>query len=152
LRGSILGVLKEIEEKRINGKNLISDINLIAEVAEEVMGGTSGSLYSIFFSGLGAALGRIAAGGEEKIEAKHWSEAAESALANLYLCKFKLYQGEVIASRLIFIDEQSLALDRPVEPSSILWKPMSSISRASRAISTVRRKLRWKLRTRRRSS
>lgn len=38
--------MKAIKEGKLNGKNVIEDISVIAEVVEEDMGGTSGALYS----------------------------------------------------------------------------------------------------------
>lgn len=46
LEAGAKGILKAIKEGKIQGKNAIEDIGVIAEVVEEDMGGTSGALYS----------------------------------------------------------------------------------------------------------
>lgn len=46
LEAGAKGVLKAIKEGKIQGKNIIEDIGVIAEVVEDDMGGTSGALYS----------------------------------------------------------------------------------------------------------
>ena len=46
LEAGAKGVLKAMKEGRLIGKNAIEEINVIAEVVEEDMGGTSGALYS----------------------------------------------------------------------------------------------------------
>jgi dihydroxyacetone kinase len=46
LEAGAKGVLKAIEQGKIQGKNVIEDIGVIAEVVEDDMGGTSGALYS----------------------------------------------------------------------------------------------------------
>jgi dihydroxyacetone kinase len=43
------GVLKAIEEQKLDGKDLIQTMRQISEVADEAMGGTSGALYSYVF-------------------------------------------------------------------------------------------------------
>lgn len=44
------GVLAKIKSDEIKGDDLIRSIIIIAQVAEEAMGGTSGALYSYEFS------------------------------------------------------------------------------------------------------
>lgn len=39
-------VLKEIEEGRITGEDVVGSVISVSRVAEEQMGGTSGALYS----------------------------------------------------------------------------------------------------------
>jgi dihydroxyacetone kinase len=46
LEAGAKAILKAIKEGKLNGKNVIEDISVIAEVVEEDMGGTSGALYS----------------------------------------------------------------------------------------------------------
>ena len=48
------------------------------------MGGTSGSLYSIFFAGLAAALGSSAS---TDLTPESWAAALLIALENLYKCE-----------------------------------------------------------------
>lgn len=98
LEAGAKGVLKAIREGRLTGKNVIEDVNVIAQVVEEDMGGTSGALYSqvqvysgadtgsIFFAGLGKAL-RDAAGSVQTTSPRVWSTAGAEALATLYKCR-----------------------------------------------------------------
>jgi dihydroxyacetone kinase len=83
-------VLEAIQTRRLNGQNVIHDIQVIAETTEEVMGGTSGSLYSIFFSGLAVALRSAASAGTETVTPEIWAGAARQALVNLYKCESAL--------------------------------------------------------------
>lgn len=46
LEAGAKALLKAIAEGKLNGKNVIEDVGVIAEVVEEDMGGTSGALYS----------------------------------------------------------------------------------------------------------
>lgn len=46
LEAGAKALLKAIKEGKLNGKNVIEDVSVIAEVVEEDMGGTSGALYS----------------------------------------------------------------------------------------------------------
>lgn len=80
-------LLKAIKDGKLNGKNVIEAISVIAEVVEEDMGGTSGALYSIFFSGLGKALRDQHAAGAKSTTPEVWAKAAEEALTILYKCK-----------------------------------------------------------------
>ena len=50
------------------------------------MGGTSGALYSIFFSGLGKALRDQHAEGAKETTPEVWAKASEEALSILYKC------------------------------------------------------------------
>ncbi|ORX36613.1 putative dihydroxyacetone kinase 1 [Kockovaella imperatae] len=84
LEAGAKGILKAIETGNIDGKNVIRDIGTIAEVVEEDMGGTSGALYSIFFSGLGKGLRDAAKSGSKSTTSEIWSEAAQEALSILY--------------------------------------------------------------------
>ena len=83
--------MKRLDDGTINGANIIADIHALADVAEEVMGGTSGSLYSIFFSGLASALNDS---GATEMSTAVWSECLQAALANLYKCTFFLAHPE----------------------------------------------------------
>ncbi|KAF8906238.1 Dak1 domain-containing protein [Gymnopilus junonius] len=76
-------VLSKVSSGDISGDNLIRSVITIAQAAEEVMGGTSGALYSIFFSGLAQGIqSSVPQDGEVTPEA--WSEALKFALAKLY--------------------------------------------------------------------
>jgi dihydroxyacetone kinase len=46
LEAGARGVLEAIQSRKMGGKNVIEDIKVISEVCDEVMGGTSGALYS----------------------------------------------------------------------------------------------------------
>ncbi len=46
LEAGAKAVLKAIDTGKLKGQNVIEDIDVIAEVVEEDMGGTSGALYS----------------------------------------------------------------------------------------------------------
>ncbi|KAF7983385.1 hypothetical protein HWV62_22391 [Athelia sp. TMB] len=52
LKSGASGVLSRLESGQINGQDIVGSTIEIARVAEEHMGGTSGALYSIFFSAL----------------------------------------------------------------------------------------------------
>ncbi|WVQ85069.1 dihydroxyacetone kinase [Cryptococcus sp. DSM 104549] len=84
LEAGAKGILKAIEQGKLKGENTVEDIRVIAEVVEEDMGGTSGALYSIFFSGLGKALRDAAVDGQKSTTPEVWSKAAASALETLY--------------------------------------------------------------------
>ena len=113
LEAGAKALLKAISEGTLAGKNIIEDVNVIAEVVEEDMGGTSGALYSlvlpsalifdtvrereivligfgcrIFFAGLGKALRDAAVKGEKTTTPQVWSTAATEALSILYKCVF----------------------------------------------------------------
>ncbi|KAF4594267.1 Dihydroxyacetone kinase 2 [Pleurotus pulmonarius] len=82
LKGGAEAVLKKIEDDVINGANVIQDMVVISQIAEEAMGGTSGALYSIFFSALAQGLQSNLPGGHTV--AKAWSVSLSSALEKLY--------------------------------------------------------------------
>ena len=104
LEAGAKGVLKAIEQGKIQGKNVIEDIKVIAEVVEDDMGGTSGALYSyvsttctrgqghvtdtrrIFFAGLGRSLRESANGGASSTTPEVWAKAASDAQETLYKC------------------------------------------------------------------
>lgn len=98
----LLGVLKKIQDGTINGNDVIGAVNTIAAVAEEVMGGTSGALYSfvhffvqvtssylfksrfsIFFSGLSQGL-QASRQNSPVVTPQLWALALTSALTKLY--------------------------------------------------------------------
>ncbi|KAK0466143.1 dihydroxyacetone kinase [Desarmillaria tabescens] len=75
--------LKAGSEGNIKGIDLVNDIVDIAKVAEKKMGGTSGALYSIFFSGLAQGL-QANAGSSTTVTDDIWKLALSDALAKLY--------------------------------------------------------------------
>ena len=46
LKGGATAVLRAIEEGRVSGRDIVSSLIAISQVAEEQMGGTSGALFS----------------------------------------------------------------------------------------------------------
>ncbi|WWC86097.1 dihydroxyacetone kinase [Kwoniella dendrophila CBS 6074] len=84
LEAGAKAILKVIESGKLKGENVIEDIQLIAEVVEDDMGGTSGALYSIFFSGLGKSLRDLANQGNKQTTPEVWSKASKEALDVLY--------------------------------------------------------------------
>ncbi|KAJ6601042.1 dihydroxyacetone kinase [Mycena vulgaris] len=85
LKAGAQGVMKEIEAHSITGADLVGDVVAIAKVAETCMGGTSGALYSIFFSAL--AQGIQAAASESATATatpELWGAALSAALTKLY--------------------------------------------------------------------
>jgi len=84
LKNGAAGVLKLISDGRINGANLIGDVGAIADAVGDQMDGTSGALYSIFFSALAQAL-YDAAGNEKTLGSRQiGAEVLSSALDRLY--------------------------------------------------------------------
>ncbi|KAG6840249.1 hypothetical protein C0991_007942 [Blastosporella zonata] len=79
----ISAVLKNLSEGKINGDNLGGSIISVAQVAEEAMGGTSGALYSIFFSALAQGLHSNSTV-NASVTPEAWSKALTSALVKLY--------------------------------------------------------------------
>ncbi|TFK29675.1 dihydroxyacetone kinase 1 [Coprinopsis marcescibilis] len=84
LKAGAQAVLSLIKEGRINGDNIISSLIAVSQVAEEAMGGTSGALYSIFFSGLaqGFQFQSIQSGSTATLE--QWKTALGLALDKLF--------------------------------------------------------------------
>ncbi|PPQ64770.1 hypothetical protein CVT24_007856 [Panaeolus cyanescens] len=83
LKAGAEAVLGKIQNGQISGENVAQLVITIAKVAEEAMGGTSGALYSIFFSGLAQGL-QANATPNEVITPEVWSRALNSALEKLY--------------------------------------------------------------------
>ncbi|KAF9460518.1 Dak1 domain-containing protein [Collybia nuda] len=77
-------VLAKIREGNIKGTDLVGSIITISQVAEEVMGGTSGALYSIFFSALAQGLQTQISDAETTVTPQIWGLALTSALTKLY--------------------------------------------------------------------
>ncbi|TFK39853.1 Dak1 domain-containing protein [Crucibulum laeve] len=84
LKAGAEGVLKKIEEGSIDGNDVVRSVIKIAQIAEEAMGGTSGALYSIFFSGLAQGLQAQSQESGATITPQVWGEALSSALTKLY--------------------------------------------------------------------
>ncbi|EJD07701.1 dihydroxyacetone kinase [Fomitiporia mediterranea MF3/22] len=86
LKAGAEGVLKEIDNGTITGSDTIGAILTIAKQAEEQMGGTSGALYSIFFSSLAQGLVSAAATTSQvsSVTPNVWSSALDYALNRLY--------------------------------------------------------------------
>ncbi|KIY51925.1 dihydroxyacetone kinase [Fistulina hepatica ATCC 64428] len=82
LKAGAEGVLKKVQEGTITGDNVVQSTIAIAQVAEEAMGGTSGALYSIFFSGLAQGLNQARSGPQATPET--WTKALTYALDKLY--------------------------------------------------------------------
>ncbi|KAJ3515185.1 hypothetical protein NLJ89_g1917 [Agrocybe chaxingu] len=83
LKAGAEGVLAKIESGDITGQDIPRSIITIAQVAEEAMGGTSGALYSIFFSGLSQGL-HANASRDAQVTPQVWAKALKSALDKLY--------------------------------------------------------------------
>ncbi|KAI0766592.1 dihydroxyacetone kinase [Trametes elegans] len=83
LKAGASGVLRNIKSGRITGDDVVGSIIAIAQVAEEDMGGTSGALYSIFFSALAQGL-QAKYEGAKTLSPALWSAALSHALAKLY--------------------------------------------------------------------
>ncbi|KAJ7731224.1 dihydroxyacetone kinase [Mycena metata] len=81
LKAGAQGVEKAIAEGRIAGTDLVADVLAIAKVAETAMGGTSGALYSIFFSALAQGLQSSSSTGAGD---ELWGAALSAALTKLY--------------------------------------------------------------------
>ncbi|KAJ3569259.1 hypothetical protein NP233_g5175 [Leucocoprinus birnbaumii] len=81
LKAGAEAVLKKIDEGAIRGDDVAGSVFSISQISEEVMGGTSGALYSIFFSGLSQSL-QSAAG--DTVIASTWAQSLKSSLDNLY--------------------------------------------------------------------
>ncbi|EIW79314.1 dihydroxyacetone kinase [Coniophora puteana RWD-64-598 SS2] len=82
LKAGASAVLKKLEEGVITGEDVVGSAITIADVAENNMGGTSGALYSIFFSALAQNLITSASGSEAT--SATWEKALRGALDRLY--------------------------------------------------------------------
>lgn len=81
LKAGASDILKKLADGSIDGHNVGGAMISIAQTAEEVMGGTSGALYSIFFSALAQGL---QAQDREVVDHQVWANALVSALSKLY--------------------------------------------------------------------
>jgi len=77
-------VLKQLAAGNIKGNDVVSAMITIAQVAEEEMGGTSGGLYSIFFSALAQGLETSAGKATGVASDQIWTTALTSTLAKFY--------------------------------------------------------------------
>jgi len=85
LKGGAEATLEAMKAGLINGDDILNSVLEISRIAEEKMGGTSGALYSIFFSALGQGLAdatKASPGGA--VTSQVWTQAASHALETLY--------------------------------------------------------------------
>ncbi|KAM6497094.1 dihydroxyacetone kinase [Amanita muscaria] len=83
LKAGAEAVLAKITDGSIDGHDIVRSIIAMASAAEESMGGTSGALYSIFFSGLAQGLHQLTQG-ESTVTGIGWVNAGRIALDKLY--------------------------------------------------------------------
>ncbi|ORY73441.1 Dak1 domain-domain-containing protein [Leucosporidium creatinivorum] len=85
LKSGAEGVEARMASNGVSDKDVVKAMVAIGEVVEKEMGGTSGGLYSIFFSALAKGLLEAAKEkGEEKATAEVWARGLELALNTLY--------------------------------------------------------------------
>ncbi|KAI5120375.1 hypothetical protein M0805_006897 [Coniferiporia weirii] len=84
LKAGAEGVLKEIDAGNITGTDVIQTLLNVAKQTEEQMGGTSGALYSIFFTSLVQGFIAMDASQGSKATIEVWSSALTFALGRLY--------------------------------------------------------------------
>ncbi|KIY64086.1 dihydroxyacetone kinase [Cylindrobasidium torrendii FP15055 ss-10] len=82
LKGGADSVKAAVKAGEITGEDIIADMVVVAKIAAKDMGGTSGALYSIFFSGLAQALKANASAGS--ISDDVWKKSLGDALDKLY--------------------------------------------------------------------
>lgn len=83
LRGCSEAVLKALKEGKIPLDRATATILGIGQVIESAMGGTSGAIYALFFTGLVQGLLESTSDAKEPATTKHWGHAAVVALDNL---------------------------------------------------------------------
>ncbi|KAI0270926.1 Dak1 domain-containing protein [Russula aff. rugulosa BPL654] len=83
LRTGARAVLAHLRAGSISGEDVIGALIAVSEVAAEKMGGTSGALYSIFFSALARAL-TVTASSAGVVAVQDWSRAISTARERLY--------------------------------------------------------------------
>ncbi|KAF8518010.1 dihydroxyacetone kinase [Hysterangium stoloniferum] len=76
-------VLRAVDSGAANGEDVIGAIGQIAKAVGDGMDGTSGALYSIFFSALVQGM-HDSADGKNQITLEIWTEALRSSLSKLY--------------------------------------------------------------------
>jgi len=75
-----------LDDGRISGEDVIGSIGQIARAVAEGMDGTSGALYSIFFSGLVQGLYEVTeSDGKNGVNKEVWTKALRIALNKLYM-------------------------------------------------------------------
>ncbi|KAJ6479285.1 dihydroxyacetone kinase [Mycena vitilis] len=85
LKAGAGGVTQAIAAGTITGTDLVADVRAIAKVAETEMGGTSGALYSIFFSALAQGLQSASITTSTTTATPElWAAALAAALDKLY--------------------------------------------------------------------
>ncbi|KAH6915961.1 dihydroxyacetone kinase 1 [Coprinopsis sp. MPI-PUGE-AT-0042] len=84
LKAGAQAVIGKIDNGAIDGNNIVSSLVAIAQVAEEAMGGTSGALYSIFFSGLAQGFQSQAISSGSVVTDEQWKTALSLAKKKLY--------------------------------------------------------------------
>ncbi|KZT18331.1 dihydroxyacetone kinase [Neolentinus lepideus HHB14362 ss-1] len=83
LKAGASAVLQKVDSGAIKGTDVLGAVIQISQVAEKEMGGTSGALYSIFFSALAQGL-QQSARSQSTTSSQIWTQAVSSALAKLY--------------------------------------------------------------------
>ncbi|KAK7056354.1 hypothetical protein VNI00_002908 [Paramarasmius palmivorus] len=110
------GVLGKIADGTISGKDVVGSVIAISQVAEEAMGGTSGALYSIFFSAL--AQGLTSQSSSTTATPQVWTAALKSALAKLYTYTRARPPSRTLVDPLAAFVEGSADLSRAVQAAS----------------------------------
>ncbi|KAI7954277.1 hypothetical protein MJO28_006824 [Puccinia striiformis f. sp. tritici] len=82
LKSGAEGILTAIDQEKIMGTDLVSDLLQISEVVNRDMGGTSGGLYSIYFNALAVGIGKTK--NSKTIDSQAWANALDFALNTLY--------------------------------------------------------------------
>ncbi|OCH87380.1 dihydroxyacetone kinase [Obba rivulosa] len=83
LKSGATAVLKQLDGGKITGEDVVGSVIAVAQIAEEQMGGTSGALYSIFFSALAQGV-QAHHGGSNTLTPEHWAAALVAARDKLY--------------------------------------------------------------------
>ncbi|KLO12713.1 dihydroxyacetone kinase [Schizopora paradoxa] len=85
LKAGAEAVLKVVQSGTISGQDVIGAMLSIANQTEKAMGGTSGALYSIFFSALAQSLiSETKSQGSTMLSNNLWASALSNALQRLY--------------------------------------------------------------------
>ncbi|KAF9530487.1 dihydroxyacetone kinase [Crepidotus variabilis] len=82
LKAGAEAVLSKAETGELSGSDVAQAMISISQIAEDKMGGTSGALYSIFFSAL--AQGLHASGDSNHVSSQGWTKALHDARDKLY--------------------------------------------------------------------
>lgn len=101
-------VLKGISSGVITSDDVVNSIRAVSEIVERDMGGTSGALYAIFFSGLAKALD----GQTGEITPQAWAEAAKKAVDVLFTYTSARPPSRTLVDPLVaFVDALPQGLD-----------------------------------------